>query len=207
MSSIALGRGDVVVGVDTHRDEHVAVALDGLGGLLDELAIAAKPDGYAQLLAWADEHGAVAAFGVQRHRLLWQRPGPLPASPRPQGRRVIRPPRKGERPSAAVTRGQPPGHGNPSAQVLNLDPPQTMKTCYRLRVAARPIWRFVGPSMLMAPQHAFERGARARRARRRRREYQIGLAGPRHDEGRADDRDVVSPWVLEAGLEGARDRA
>ena len=32
MASIALGRGDVIVGVDTHKDEHVAVALDGLGG-------------------------------------------------------------------------------------------------------------------------------------------------------------------------------
>lgn len=205
MSSIALGRGDVVVGVDTHRDEHVAVALDGLGGLLDELAIAAKPDGYAQLLAWADEHGAVAAFGVEGTGSYGSG---LARFLRRHGRKVVevsRPPRKGERPSAPATRGQPPGHGNPSAQIV--DPPQTMKTCYRLRVAARPIWRFVGPSMLMAPQHAFERGARARRARRRRREYQIGLAGPRHDEGRADDRDVVSPWVLEAGLEGARDRA
>ncbi len=65
MSSIALGRGDVLVGVDTHKNEHVAVALDGLGGLLHELAIAANPDGYAQLLAWADELGAVAAFGVE----------------------------------------------------------------------------------------------------------------------------------------------
>jgi hypothetical protein len=67
-----------------------------------------------------------------------------------------------------------------------------MKTCYRLRVAARPIWRFVGLSVLMAPStrsnaalghdvHAAGAGS------------QIGLAGPRHDEGRADDRDVVSP--------------
>lgn len=51
MASIALGRGDVVVGVDTHKDEHVAVALDGLGGRLGELAIAAKPNGYAELVA------------------------------------------------------------------------------------------------------------------------------------------------------------
>jgi hypothetical protein len=53
MTSIALGRGDVVVGVDTHKDEHVAVALDGLGGRLGELAIVANPDGYAELVAWA----------------------------------------------------------------------------------------------------------------------------------------------------------
>jgi len=65
MSSIALGRSDVVVGVDTHKDEHVAVALDGLGGRLGELSIPATPDGYAQLLAWADQLGAVAVFGVE----------------------------------------------------------------------------------------------------------------------------------------------
>lgn len=65
MSSIALGRADVVVGVDTHKDEHIAVALDGLGGRLGELAIAANPTGYAELLTWADALGAVAAFGVE----------------------------------------------------------------------------------------------------------------------------------------------
>jgi transposase len=47
MTSIALGRGDVVVGVDTHKDEHLAVALDGLGGRVGELALVANPDGYA----------------------------------------------------------------------------------------------------------------------------------------------------------------
>ena len=31
MLSIALDRSDVIVGVDTHKDRHVAVALDGLG--------------------------------------------------------------------------------------------------------------------------------------------------------------------------------
>ena len=35
MSSIALSRSDVIVGVDTHKDEHVAVAIDGLGGRLE----------------------------------------------------------------------------------------------------------------------------------------------------------------------------
>ena len=33
MPSIALQRHDVIVGVDTHKDEHIAVAIDGLGGL------------------------------------------------------------------------------------------------------------------------------------------------------------------------------
>ena len=36
MPSIALERSDVIVGVDTHKDQHVAVAIDGLGGVLGE---------------------------------------------------------------------------------------------------------------------------------------------------------------------------
>ena len=35
MPSIALQGHDVIVGVDTHKDEHIAVAIDGLGGVID----------------------------------------------------------------------------------------------------------------------------------------------------------------------------
>ncbi len=97
MSSIALGRGDVVVGVDTHKDEHVAVALDGLGGRLGELAIVAKPDGYEELLAWADRLGKVAVFGVEGTGSYGSG---LARFLRRHGRKVVevsRPPRKGER--------------------------------------------------------------------------------------------------------------
>jgi transposase len=65
MTSITLGRSDVIVGVDTHKDKHVAVTIDGLGGRGNELVIAAANDGYAQLLAWADAQGHVVAFGVE----------------------------------------------------------------------------------------------------------------------------------------------
>jgi len=66
MPSIALQRSDVIVGVDTHKDEHVAVAIDGLGGLLgDPLFVAADPAGYAELLAWASELGIPYAFGIE----------------------------------------------------------------------------------------------------------------------------------------------
>jgi transposase len=97
MTSIALGRGDVVVGVDTHKDEHVAVALDGLGGRLGELVIVANPDGYAELSAWADELGAVAGFGVEGTGSYGSG---LARFLRRHARTVIevsRPPRKGER--------------------------------------------------------------------------------------------------------------
>jgi hypothetical protein len=56
-TSIAAGRDDVIVGVDTHKGEHVAVGLDGLGGHLGELTIAANPAGYTELVEWADSLG------------------------------------------------------------------------------------------------------------------------------------------------------
>jgi transposase len=65
MASIALDRTDVIVGVDTHKHEHVAVAIDGLGGRLGELYLPATNVGYAELLAWARSLGAVHAFGVE----------------------------------------------------------------------------------------------------------------------------------------------
>jgi transposase len=58
------GRG-IVVGVDTHADVHVAVALDQLGARLDELPIPATRAGYDQLERWASSLGPVDAFGVE----------------------------------------------------------------------------------------------------------------------------------------------
>jgi hypothetical protein len=54
----------VAIGVDTHRDEHVAVAVDELGGVLGSLTIAAGASGYAQLWQWADGLGD-ALFSVE----------------------------------------------------------------------------------------------------------------------------------------------
>ena len=66
MPSIALERGDVIIGVDTHKDAHVAVAIDGLGGLVAESKITfANPDGYSDLLMWAKSLGRIHAFGVE----------------------------------------------------------------------------------------------------------------------------------------------
>ena len=55
----------VTVGVDTHRDVHVAVALDQLGRRLGEIELATTPAGYQRLLAWAERFGAVQAFGIE----------------------------------------------------------------------------------------------------------------------------------------------
>ena len=54
----------VAIGVDTHKDVHVAVALDALGGQLDSREIPTTPAGYRRLLSWAQELG-VPAFAIE----------------------------------------------------------------------------------------------------------------------------------------------
>lgn len=55
----------VVVGVDTHKYVHVAVALDDLGTVLDSRSFAADAGGYAQLIDWADAFGGKLTFGIE----------------------------------------------------------------------------------------------------------------------------------------------
>lgn len=59
-------RRRVVIGVDTHKYIHVAVALDAVGGLLDSRSFAADSSGYEQLLDWAVAFGAKQlTFGIE----------------------------------------------------------------------------------------------------------------------------------------------
>lgn len=100
MPSLNLQRTDVVVGVDTHKDEHMAVALDGIGGQLGSHALPATPEGYAALLCWARRHGRLVAFGVEGTGSYGSG---LARYLRRQGVRVYevsRPPRRGERRAA-----------------------------------------------------------------------------------------------------------
>jgi transposase len=55
----------VTVGVDTHKDLHVAAARDQLGRRLATTMAPATSAGYAQLLAWAHALGEVQAWGVE----------------------------------------------------------------------------------------------------------------------------------------------
>ena len=55
----------VIVGVDTHKHEHVAVAINGLGARLATARAAANQAGYAELLSWARQLGAIEAFGIE----------------------------------------------------------------------------------------------------------------------------------------------
>jgi transposase len=55
----------VVVGVDTHDQVHVAAVVDRVGRELGHQAFATTPAGYAQLLAWAQDFGVVGVVGVE----------------------------------------------------------------------------------------------------------------------------------------------
>ena len=54
----------VAIGVDTHKQRHVAVALNRLGRLIDSLIVDATSAGYEQLLVWARSLGE-PAFGIE----------------------------------------------------------------------------------------------------------------------------------------------
>ncbi len=65
-SSMAHRRASgIVVGVDTHKDLHVASAKDELGRGLGEITIPASAKGYRALLSWSRGLGEVRAFGVE----------------------------------------------------------------------------------------------------------------------------------------------
>src|SRR6266849_1883269 len=54
----------VAIGVDTHKDVHVAVALDRVGAELDARNVDTTESGYRSLLDWAQALG-VPAFAVE----------------------------------------------------------------------------------------------------------------------------------------------
>ncbi|MDP8961170.1 MAG: transposase [Actinomycetota bacterium] len=65
MTTIAQDPGLVIGGVDTHKDTHVAAALDGLGRLLGTASFPTTRNGYRRLLTWLQSHGDIAAVGVE----------------------------------------------------------------------------------------------------------------------------------------------
>ena len=54
-----------IVGVDTHKHIHVAVAIDTCGIHLGDQSFAADSGGYQALLTWAETHGRIEAFGIE----------------------------------------------------------------------------------------------------------------------------------------------
>jgi transposase len=56
---------EVILGVDTHLDVHVAVALDHLGRGLGELSVPTTAKGYERLVRWAEGFGTLRCAGVE----------------------------------------------------------------------------------------------------------------------------------------------
>ena len=55
----------VILGVDTHLNFHVAVAVDHLGRRLGELSVPTTAKGYERLLSWAEGFGSLRCAGVE----------------------------------------------------------------------------------------------------------------------------------------------
>ena len=55
----------VIGGVDTHKDQHVAAALDQIGRPLGIAEFPATTNGYQQLHAWLAGHGEISAVGIE----------------------------------------------------------------------------------------------------------------------------------------------
>jgi transposase len=65
MTTMTETRRRVTGGVDTHKDSHVAAALDDVGRMLGTAEFPATPAGYRQLWRWLRAFGAVVAVGVE----------------------------------------------------------------------------------------------------------------------------------------------
>ena len=59
------GEVRVTVGVDTHIDQHVGVALDQFGRRLGTRSVPTTPAGFATLLAWAGGFGVIERIGIE----------------------------------------------------------------------------------------------------------------------------------------------
>ena len=55
----------VIVGVDTHKHIHVAVAIDSRGIRLGAHSFGADSEGYRARLTWAEAYGGIEAVGIE----------------------------------------------------------------------------------------------------------------------------------------------
>ena len=59
---------EMIIGVDTHKDQHVTVAIDGRGIRLGENHVPATTCGYEELERWSRSLGEIRAFGIEGTR-------------------------------------------------------------------------------------------------------------------------------------------
>ena len=57
--------GEIIVGVDTHKDTHVAVAIDPLGRRLDQRTVCTDRAGLLSLLEWSRKLSTSRVWGVE----------------------------------------------------------------------------------------------------------------------------------------------
>src|SRR3954464_2681884 len=65
MLTIACLQGEVILGVDTHRDTHAAVLVDPLGRAVAADVFATNRRGVRPLIAWAQRRGTLRRAGVE----------------------------------------------------------------------------------------------------------------------------------------------
>src|SRR6478609_6736199 len=65
MSTMTDPTTQITGGVDTHKDTHVAAALDGFGRVLGTESFPATRPGYRRLLRWLEAFGELGAVGVE----------------------------------------------------------------------------------------------------------------------------------------------
>ena len=65
VSAVSSRAAHVIVGVDTHKDQHVAVAIDVQGVRLGENYAPATTCGYEELERWSRSLGEIRAFGIE----------------------------------------------------------------------------------------------------------------------------------------------
>jgi transposase len=65
MRSIPTDSAGITLGVDTQKDFHVALALDGLGRGLGILSIPTTAAGYEELVHWAKGFGPLEGVGIE----------------------------------------------------------------------------------------------------------------------------------------------
>jgi transposase len=56
---------EIIIGIDTHKEAHAAVAINGLGSRLGAMTLPASRKGYQELEAWALSLGRVRSFGIE----------------------------------------------------------------------------------------------------------------------------------------------
>jgi transposase len=56
---------EIIIGIDTHKEAHAAVAINGLGARLGAMTLLASRRGYHEMESWAQSLGPVRAFGIE----------------------------------------------------------------------------------------------------------------------------------------------